>query len=152
MASENFGFSLGVARRLVDDIAALAKSKRRLMDSSTIGRRGAFQLELARADATVRATRAFMKSELERVIERVEEPGSTLNRAEAMRAEASLSWSTEMLVQMGAKLFPFAGAGALHLESPIQRSLRSLIGSGQHYAATSEKQDARGRQLVSNAS
>jgi hypothetical protein len=49
------------------------------------------------------------------------------------------------------RLFPYAGAGALHLSSPIQRTLRDVIGSGQHVIATNETLDAWGKALMEQA-
>ena len=148
VAGENFGFSLGVAQRLVAEIAKLAKTKRRVMQPSTVADRGAFQQALGRAEATLGATRAYMREELAGAAASIETSGAPLDVERATRLAAALAWSTETLIQMATGLVAYAGAGALHLDSPIQRALRDLIGSGQHLVASNEALDVRGRTLV----
>ena len=151
VGGENFGFTLGVAQRLVDEIALLAKTKKRVMDPHTVGERGAFQQALGRADATLRAARAYLQDEYRRSMEIAEQTGQPLPPHEVARLDAAVSWSTESAIQAGMSLFSFAGAGALHLSSPIQRAFRDLVGSGQHIVATNETLDIWGRTLLEQA-
>lgn len=151
VAGENYGFSLGVAKRLVDEVARLAKSKKRLMDPTTIGERGAFQNDLARAHATMDAASALMRECLREAYDEVETSQALLSAETTMRVEANMAWATETLVKVGTMLFPYAGAGSLHLDSPIQRAFRDLVGSGQHYVASNEALDVWGQYLVRNA-
>lgn len=148
VAGENFGFSLGVAQRLVDDVADLARTKRRLLDAQTVGDRGAFQMELGRADLTLRSARALMVDELERAMDRAEASDMPLPETDRLRVEGALAHATESVVQATVKLFPYAGASALHLSNPIQRTLRDAIGSGQHYVASNQQIETWGRALL----
>ncbi len=148
VAGENLGFSLGVAQRFVHEITALARTKKRVLDPHTVGERGAFQQELGRTDAILRASRAYMMSELDWALERAESTGEALLADEQARVSAALSHATESLIQAATRLFPYAGAGALHLDHPIQRTYRDLIGSGQHLVASNENLDAWGRALL----
>jgi alkylation response protein AidB-like acyl-CoA dehydrogenase len=133
---------------MVDEITRLARTKKRVLDPHTVGERGAFQQELGRTDATLRASRAYMMSELDRALELAEATGGPLAPREQARVSAALSYATEALVEAAGRLFPYAGAGALHLDHPIQRTYRDLIGSGQHLVATNENLDAWGRALL----
>jgi len=148
VAGENFGFTLGVAQRLVDEIGQLAKTKRRVLDPHTVGERGAFQQELGRTDTVLRAGRAYLMDELDQAMQVAEETGEPLPPQQQARLEAAVSWATESAVQAGTRLFAYAGAGALHLSSPIQRTFRDLVGSGQHLVATNEAIDVWGRSLL----
>ena len=148
VAGENFGFSLGVAQRLVNEVAKLAAGKRRLLDAKTVGDRGALQIELGRTDLTLRAARALMMDELEHVMEVAEASDGPIPERDRIRVEGSLAHATESAVQAAIKLFPFTGASALHLSSPIQRALRDLIGSGQHYVASNQQIEDWGLALL----
>jgi len=151
VGGENFGFTLGVAQRLLDEIACLAKTKKRVLDPNTVGERGAFQQALGRADATLRASRAYLQDEYRRSMAIAEQSDQPLPPGEVARLEAAVSWCTESAIQAGMNLFSFAGAGALHLSSPIQRTFRDLVGSGQHIVATNETLDTWGRALLEQA-
>jgi alkylation response protein AidB-like acyl-CoA dehydrogenase len=151
VAGENFGFSLGVAQRLVDEVAKLARGKRRLLDAKTVGDRGALQIELGRCDLALRSNRALMESELEGAMEIAESCDGPIPDRDRIRVEGALAHATESLVQAATRLFPFAGASALHLGSPIQRSLRDLIGSGQHYVSSNQQIEDWGRSLLDSA-
>lgn len=151
VGGENVGFSLGVAQRLVDEIARLARTKKRVLDPQTVGDRGAFQMELGRTDAALRAARAYVISELGLAMEIAERSDGPLDEADLARLGAAIGWATEAICQAGMRLFPYAGAGALHLENPIQRAFRDLVGSGQHLVATNETLDQWGRALLASA-
>ncbi len=148
VAGENFGFSLGVAMRLVDETAELARNKRRLLDAGTIGDRGAFALELGNADLALRGARALMESELERAMKIADTCDGPIPDRDRARVEAAVAHATDTVIQAAMKLFPYAGASALHLSSPIQRALRDLIGSGQHYVASNQQIEDWGKKLL----
>jgi alkylation response protein AidB-like acyl-CoA dehydrogenase len=148
VGGENFGFTLGVAQRMVEEITKLAKGKKRVLDPTTVGERGAFQQELGRTDATLRAARAYLMDELDRAEAIANDTDAPLAGADSARVEAAVGWATETVVKACTQLFPYAGAGALHLDSPIQRAFRDVIGSGQHIVATNETLDKWGQALM----
>ena len=151
VGGENVGFSLGVAQRMVEEIARLAGTKKRALDARTVSERGAFQLELGRTDAALRAARAYAMTELDRALSIAEGTGEALDPFESARVGAAVGWATESICQAAMRLFPFAGAGALHLSNPIQRSFRDLLGSGQHIVASNETLEEWGRCLLAAA-
>ncbi len=151
VGGENFGFTLGVAQRLVAETAKLAKTKKRVLGPTTIGERGAFQQELGRTDVTLRAARAYLMEELDRALAICEETEAPLSPHENARVEAAVGFATESTIQACTRLFPYAGAGALHLDHPIQRALRDVVGSGQHIVATNETLDLWGKALLGAA-
>jgi alkylation response protein AidB-like acyl-CoA dehydrogenase len=148
VGGENVGFSLGVAQRMVDEITILARTKKRVMDPDAVGDRGAFQLELGRVDASLRAARVYAIDELARATAVAEDSGEQLKPHGMARVEAAVGWATECICQAANRLFPFAGAGALHLDNPIQRTYRDLLGSGQHVVASNETMEKWGQSLM----
>lgn len=148
VGGENFGFSLGVARRMLDEVTMLAKTKKRVLDPATVGERGAFQQELGRTDAVLRAARIYVMDELDRAMLLATQSDGPLGAHDLARADAAIGWGTESVIQAALRLFPYAGASALHLNNPIQRCFRDLVGSGQHLVATNETLDNWGRSLL----
>ena len=122
-----------------------------MLDPRPVGDRGAFQLELGRTDAALRAARAYVMTELDRAMDIAERTDAPLEPSEVARLGAAVGWATEALCQAAMRLLPYAGAGALHLDSPIQRSFRDLIGSGQHVVASNETLDLWGQTLLAAA-
>lgn len=151
VGGENFGFTLGVAQRLVDETARLAKTKKRVLEPTPIGDRGAFRQTLARTDAALRASRAYLMSELDRAEQICDGNQQALSMQDRAQIDAAISYATETTIQACTQLVPYAGAGALHLDHPIQRALRDVIGSGQHLVATSESLDHWGSALLQAA-
>ena len=92
-----------------------------------------------------------MESELERIMEIANAAEGPVPEHELRRVEGALAHATEMLVQVSVRMFPYAGASALHLSSPIQRALRDLIGSGQHFVASNQQIEAWGGALLEPA-
>ena len=152
VGGENVGFSLGVAQRMVDEITRLAPNKKRVLAPNPVSDRGAFQAELGRTDATLRAARAYAMSEFERAIEIAERGDGPLGVHDQTRLGAAVGFATESICQAAVRLFPYAGAGALSLANPIQRCLRDLLGSGQHVVATNETLDHWGQALLAAGS
>ena len=148
VGGENVGFSLGVAQRLVDEIAQMAPTKRRVLAPNPLSERGAFQAELGRTDAALRAARAYAMTELDRAMDVVKQTDAALDETDVARLGAAVGFATESIVQAAMRLFPYAGAGALHLSNPIQRAFRDLVGSGQHIVATNETLEEWGQALL----
>ena len=148
VGGENVGFSLGVAQRMLEETTRLSRTKKRGLAPELLSERGAFQQELGRCDATLRAARAYVMTELERAMEIVEQSDAPLDEFETARLGGAIGWATEAICQSATRLFPYAGAGALHLDHPIQRSFRDLLGSGQHVIASNETLDDWGRALL----
>jgi len=151
VGGENVGFSLGVAQRMLEEIARLAGTKKRVLSPQLIGDRGAFQLELGRTDAALRAARAYVMTELEHAMAIAGQRDEPLDAVETGRVNAAVAWATESICQAAMRLFPYAGAGALHLDNPIQRCFRDLVGSGQHLVATNEALEQWGRTRLAAA-
>ena len=102
-------------------------------------------------DATLRAARAYVMTELDRAMAIAGQRDEPLDAVETGRVNAAVAWATESICQAAMRLLPYAGAGALHLDNPIQRSFRDLVGSGQHLVATNEALEQAGRTLLAAA-
>lgn len=151
VGGENLGFTLGVAQRMVDEIAKIGRTKKRILDPTPIGDRGAFQQELGRTDAALRASRAYLMDELDRAESIADATGEPLADSDRARVDGAVAYATENIVHACMRLFPYAGAGALHMSSPIQRTFRDVVGSGQHIVASNETLDHWGAAMIEAA-
>jgi alkylation response protein AidB-like acyl-CoA dehydrogenase len=122
-------FATGVTTRLLDELAALAVSKRR-MGRQTLIDDPQFQAFYARARANVRAARCFALEAIgtweQAVIAGLVEPG--------VRAQARLATShaAEVAVEVAGAGFRFSGSAGLRNGSVIQRCFRDLNAGEQH--------------------
>jgi alkylation response protein AidB-like acyl-CoA dehydrogenase len=122
-------FATGVTTRLLDELAALAASKRR-MGRKTLVDDPQFQAFYARALANIRAARRYAIDAIgaweEAVIAGVVTP--------AIRAEARLATShaAEVAVEVAGGAFRFSGSAGLRNGSAIQRCFRDLNAGEQH--------------------
>jgi alkylation response protein AidB-like acyl-CoA dehydrogenase len=138
------GWTLGVGRRLLDELAALAQSK--------AGRPGAaadrdsFQEDYARAEATYRAARALVFETWNDVWETLERGDelSTRQRTLMRLSLTNLTWSVQ---EVGMFVYTAAGTTALRAGT-IQRFFRDLHAGTQHVTSAPPVIQTCGRELA----
>jgi alkylation response protein AidB-like acyl-CoA dehydrogenase len=125
------GLPLGVARRALDELAALAPTKGRAGSFVPLAGDPVVQVDLARAEGGLRAARAFVDDAV----------GSLWDTATAgdvptvdQRANFQLSAQHAMRAACQATDMAFgaAGAGAVRADHPLQRGFRDLHVAAQH--------------------
>jgi alkylation response protein AidB-like acyl-CoA dehydrogenase len=140
------GVPIGMARRALDDFAALAPTKSRGGAGATLADDSAVSLEVARAEGAVRAARAF-------VVESIGDVWATVLAGDepSLDARALVSLATVNAVQAAraavGSIFNLAGASALFDDSPLQRCARDLMAASQHLAFSLGQWEAVGRVL-----
>ena len=138
------GFALGVARRALDEIAALAPQRSKAWSSVTLGSHAGFQTELGRREATLQAARAYAVSVFEAMTSCARDA-----RPLGPREWASIRMATTYVTEVAADAARFsytAGGGrALYEGSILQRCFRDLHAATQHIAATDEAYEFGGR-------
>ncbi|WP_437284099.1 acyl-CoA dehydrogenase family protein [Sorangium sp. So ce406] len=144
VAAAHVGFALGVGRRALDEIAAVAPRRIKVWPQLALGSHAAFHMDLGRAEAKLAAARAYAFDAL----------GRMWDRARAGEALSIEDWSAIRLVQtyvtdVAAEVAGFAyragGGGALFAESPLQRCFRDIHAATQHIAATDDAYEFAGR-------
>lgn len=125
------GFPLGVARRALDELVALAPTKTRAGSTEPLDSDPAVQVDLARAEAGLRAAHAY-------VLETVGAIWDTACQGDVpsvdQRANFQLAAQQAMRAGIAAVdvAFTTAGASAIHSGHPIQRCFRDLHTAAQH--------------------
>jgi alkylation response protein AidB-like acyl-CoA dehydrogenase len=138
------GWALGLGRRLLDEVAELARAKTgrpgQLVDSDS------FHADYARAEAKLRAARAFVFetwADVERTIAAGESPSTrqeTLIRLSLNHA----TWSVHEV-----SLFAYKTAGTTSLRrGTLQRLFRDMHAGTQHVTSSPSVLQATGRELA----
>lgn len=139
--------TVGLARRAISDMAVLAGQTTRFPGGATLRERGAFQKELGRAWARVRAARAVHRETVAAAW------AATLTGAEMPArlltdVTAASVYTVETCADVVADLFRYGGGRALSLSSPLQRHLRDALAARQHVSVSEEHYEAAGRELL----
>jgi len=151
VANEHAAFALGVARRALDAVIALAGGKARGMTPTLLGDRPTFQRFVGAAEARLRAARALAVEANAAAWQTVSEGGRLTPRRHAeLRAVAV--HATEAALDVVTSAFRYAGGGALHESSPLQACLRDLNAAAQHFMVSDSAYEALGQFVVGHPS
>jgi alkylation response protein AidB-like acyl-CoA dehydrogenase len=132
IAPEAPAFALGVARRALDEILALARSKARGYGRQVaLAARGVFQRALGESELRLRAARALMVEVLEKAwaivcAGRAPEPRMLAE----LRAAGALA--TDLALEVTTAAFRYGAGSAVRLNHILQRCLRDLQTASTH--------------------
>jgi alkylation response protein AidB-like acyl-CoA dehydrogenase len=143
------GFALGVARRALDEVRAVATSKQRLGSTTPLAENAAFLSRYARAETRLRAARSLVLQSLAGIWDEVQRGGAS------PRSEAELGAAAVLASDAAAGATQFAlragGAHAIFRDEPLQRCFRDLHAGRQHIAVGEEVWERAGRQALAAA-
>jgi len=144
------GVALGVTRRVLDDLASLAKDKQRGYTSRlTIGDRPAFQAFMARADLRVKSARALMIENGLRLSAQAATGQGTLE-VEA-EARAAGTYATELAVEVITEALRWAGGEAIRRGTRFESALRDINVASTHYCLNNTSLESHGQYLLGHA-
>jgi alkylation response protein AidB-like acyl-CoA dehydrogenase len=125
------GFPLGVARRALDEFVVVAHSKSHAPPSPPMAEDGHVQLEVARAEASLRAARAYVVDAIGDAWETVCRGDDVTmgQRANAVMATLHAARTARSVV---GKVYSLAGGGAIYDRNPLQRCARDIEAGTQH--------------------
>ena len=138
-------FACGVARRALDELVALAASKRRIGRSTLIDD-PVFQYRYARAEAQLAAARALALSTLED-LEAAAVAGAVTTEVRTM-ARLAASHAAETALEVAGAAFRFSGSIGLRNGSAIGRCYRDLSAGEQHVFTDCNSYRDAGRLLL----
>ncbi|MBU8899037.1 hydrolase [Corallococcus sp. H22C18031201] len=122
--------ALGIARRAIDELVALASRKTLLAERRLLAARPAAQEAVADAEATLRAARAFVLETLHAAFdEATRQEVSVRTRAEL---RLSLTHATRSAARVVDRMYEAAGGTAVFRASPLQRCFRDIHTATQH--------------------
>jgi alkylation response protein AidB-like acyl-CoA dehydrogenase len=144
VTNEHAAFALGVARRALDTVSALAVTKARGLRPSPVAGRATFQRFLAQAELRLRAARA-LAVELNEAAWTTVGVGDTLTARQHAELRSAAVLATETALEITTAAFRYAGGSALYETSVLQRSLRDLNAGAQHFMVSDSGYEALGR-------
>jgi len=128
-------FSVGMAAGALDELLALANTGRQQLYAATPMRESeAFQFELGRVSADVRAAQAFHKVQ---VADHWDHALAGTLKGEDLLIDGARStvWIAATCVGVADACFTLGGSSTLYETSPLQRRLRDLHAAAQHVFA-----------------
>jgi alkylation response protein AidB-like acyl-CoA dehydrogenase len=147
VTNEHAAFALGVARRALDAVTALAADKSRGLKPAPLVGRETFQRFVGEATLRLRAARALAVELNERAWTTVALGESLTARQHAeLRSVAVLA--TETALDVATRAFRFAGGSALYDTSVLQRCLRDLNAGAQHFMVSDSAYEGLGQLLL----
>lgn len=136
--------ALGVARAAIDELVAVASAKKRVGSSATIAERPHTQMELAQAEASLRAARAFFYSELENLW-----ASSVAGEIASVEARRDMRLANTHAVQCAVRvvdaMYTLAGGASVYETSRLQRQFRDIHVATQHIMVSSGTLETVGR-------
>ena len=148
IANENSAFSLGVARRALDEVVALARSKSRGYSKRTmLAHRGVFQRFVGEGALRLRAARALLVDAYDRAWTIVSDRRRLDPQTQAeLRAAGALV--SDVAVKVATDAFAYGAGTAMRLESVLQRCFRDLHAADTHFLASDSSYENYGQFLL----
>lgn len=133
VANEHAAFALGVARRALDELVAIAAAKRRgyAPGAASLATRATVQRAIGEGEIRLRAARALAIELNEQAWETVV-AGRTPDGRLQSELRAVGTFCTETAVAVAERAFRYAGGAAIYSSHVLQRCLRDLEVAAQH--------------------
>ncbi|MDD7941396.1 acyl-CoA dehydrogenase [Actinomycetospora lutea] len=141
---QHVGWALGVGRRLLDEMQAVAAAKAGTRNAGVDT--SEFHADYARAEATLRAARAW-NLEVWADIEAGLERGEGLTTEQDTLLRLALHTATQAAQEVGRTVYQWAGTTALR-SGPLNRVFRDLHGGTQHVTSGPAVRHGCGRHLA----
>jgi alkylation response protein AidB-like acyl-CoA dehydrogenase len=135
---------VGVARRAIDDMYALASATDRRLSRVYLSDRAAFQKDISRAECRLLAMRLLYRETVEECWTAAR-TGAELNEAFVPRQLAQHTLVAEECMDLVGTLIRYGGGRVLALDHPMQRHLRNLIAARQHVYVSEENYELAGK-------
>lgn len=138
---------LGVARRALDELIELAGAKTPQFAKRTLAHSAFAQIELARAEASLRAARAFLLDELDRAWE-LACTGDPVPADARVRIRLAATHVAETAAGVADVAFTLAGGTAVYDSSVLGRCLRDAHVVTQHVMTAPKMHETFGKHLI----
>lgn len=132
------GFPLGVARRALDEVVALAPTKRRPYQDGTVAEDRHAQREIGRAEAALLSARAFVDDAFGRAWDTIRAAG-TSTPAQRSTILLATQHAMEAAVDATDVAHRLAGSTAVAEDHPLARCHRDILTARQHVVFSGER-------------
>jgi alkylation response protein AidB-like acyl-CoA dehydrogenase len=147
VTNEHAAFALGVGRRALDAVTALAAGKSRGLKPAPLVGRGTFQRFVGEAELRLRAARA-LAVELNEAAFTTVGVGERLTARQHAELRSAAVLATEVALDVVTGAFRYAGGSAVYDASVLQRCLRDLNAGAQHFMVSDSAYEGLGQLLL----
>jgi indole-3-acetate monooxygenase len=148
LVNELAGFALGVARRALDSIIEVARTKGRGYGKQTVlADRAVFQRAIGEGDLRLRAARALAIEVLGKAWDTVcagKKPTPELQ----IELRSMTTLVTDVALDTVERAFRYGGGSAIHLNGILQRCLRDMQAEAQHLLVSDITYEMHGQCLL----
>ena len=139
--------SLGIARRALDELRALAVRKTPALSQRRLAERGAVQARVAEAEGLLGGGRAGLLSTIDEVW-RQAAAGGAMGVAERARMRVAASHAVQAATRAVDIAWELCGGSAIYLDGPLQRLFRDAHVITQHASVSGGSLELAGRALL----
>jgi alkylation response protein AidB-like acyl-CoA dehydrogenase len=139
--------ALGIARGAVDALRELAADKVPMGGRSLLADRVLVQVDLARAEGTLRAAEALVATTVDGVWARAE-AGERFTLADRADLRLAATWAAQASADVVGSMYRAGGGSSVHRSNPLQRALRDVNTVTQHAMVQDETLHSVGRALL----
>jgi indole-3-acetate monooxygenase len=147
LASAVAAVSLGIGRRALDELVALAAGKVPQFASKTLALSSFTQIELSKAEALLRSARAFLLDEIAAAWDQAVRTGH-VDLDARIRIRIACANAAEQAVNAADVAYTLGGGSSVFRSNPLQRCLRDAHMATQHVQVAPKLHEAFGRYLL----
>ena len=148
LATEHGAFALGAARRALEEMRELAKSKRRGFTQQGVAGRSVFQFDPGFCGQALNAARANVLNAYRRAWDRVLETGNVAPPEVEIELRTAAVYATDIAVEVTRRMFRHAGAHALYSRNVIERCMRDMQAASQHFLMSQSSYELWGQAML----
>lgn len=147
LASGVASATLGIARRAIDELVALAQGKRPAFSVKTLAKSELAQLDVARAEAALGSARAFLRDELHTAwqLAVAGDPVPVEQRARIRLACGNAATASATAVDL---CYDLGGGSSVFASNPLQRCFRDIHTATQHIMVSPRSVQTVGKLLL----
>ena len=135
---------LGIATRAIQELADLAQTKKPVQSSKTLAQSVLAQVDIAKAEAGVRAARTFLHASVGEAWERVQR-GDRVELETRLLARLAATHAGEQACAAVDSCYKAGGGSAVYATSPLQRCFRDVHTASAHVMVGSRVYETVGR-------
>jgi alkylation response protein AidB-like acyl-CoA dehydrogenase len=139
--------ALGIARRALDELRALAVRKTPALAQRRLAERGTVQAAVAEAEAALGGGRAFLLETIEAIWERAA-TGGELGLPERARVRIAAAGAARAGARAASVAYELGGGSVIYQESALQRCFRDAHVVTQHASVSGGSFELAGRALL----
>lgn len=139
--------ALGAARRAIDELLAMAQGKTPMLSAAKLRDKPIAQYEIARAEGSVQAGRAYLYETVEELMDRARRKDD-IDMPLRARVKLACAHATESAAQAVEVAYRLGGGTSNFEHSPLQRCQRDVHAVTQHFVISAANYEAVGRVLM----